>query len=418
MNMSRSILVLALMIAGTFLIAGAVSGDGYIVDDDWPKADYDKIQDAVDAAAATDQIFVYEGHYTENVVIDVAISIIGNGTDLTVIDGNESGYTLEFTTGSGGASVEDCLIINGSLNDSRSGVRIDDADGVTVLNCEITDSYTGIMINGCDNTVVEDVWVHNNSGRGIEIQNGDGHEVIDSRLVDNTYDGIYSYEANGCYFSRNNISFNYLGIMVHDGDDNNVRSNWIYNNSWYGVYFYSNTWHNNVRGNRIFNHSIKSGILGFTNCSYTDISNNSIYYNYYGIKLQSATGNNVTYNEIMNSTYFGVFLDHGADDNWIHHNNFVSNNDGSTQGRDNTGDNMWNTSDEGNYWSDYTGSDSNKDGVGDTPYSLIGGSGAQDEYPLMDDVDNDAPVKAPEFHLFFGAVICFAFVVIIRRKRD
>ena len=35
----------------------------------------------------------------------------------------------------------------------------------------------------------------------------------------------------------------------------------------------------------------------------------------------------------------------------------------------------------GNYWSDYSGTDANHDGVGDTPY-IIGGN-LQDRYPLM-----------------------------------
>ena len=36
----------------------------------------------------------------------------------------------------------------------------------------------------------------------------------------------------------------------------------------------------------------------------------------------------------------------------------------------------------GNYWDDYTGSDENHDGIGDTPYNISGGSN-QDLYPLM-----------------------------------
>ena len=35
-----------------------------------------------------------------------------------------------------------------------------------------------------------------------------------------------------------------------------------------------------------------------------------------------------------------------------------------------------------NYWDDYTGSDSNNDGIGDTPYPVPGGT-SQDNYPLM-----------------------------------
>jgi hypothetical protein len=76
----------------------------------------------------------------------------------------------------------------------------------------------------------------------------------------------------------------------------------------------------------------------------------------------------------------------------IYHNTFIEN---AHQAYDSSGNNRWNASYPagGNYWSDYNGTDrysgpgqneSGSDGMGDTPYTNIeGGSGAQDDYPLM-----------------------------------
>lgn len=44
--------------------------------------------------------------------------------------------------------------------------------------------------------------------------------------------------------------------------------------------------------------------------------------------------------------------------------------------------NLWDNGVQGNYWSDYTGEDSNSDGIGDTAYPIPGGQ-SQDRYPLM-----------------------------------
>jgi hypothetical protein len=42
---------------------------------------------------------------------------------------------------------------------------------------------------------------------------------------------------------------------------------------------------------------------------------------------------------------------------------------------------IWNSGDQGNYWSDYNSTDANGDGIGDIPYIL--NSDNVDSYPLM-----------------------------------
>jgi len=49
----------------------------------------------------------------------------------------------------------------------------------------------------------------------------------------------------------------------------------------------------------------------------------------------------------------------------------------------------------GNYWDDYKGSDTNEDGIGDTPYSI---DGDKDYYPLMKPFENY--IIAPEAAIF------------------
>ena len=55
---------------------------------------YKKIQDAVDASQSGDIVRVYAGTYSENVVVNEGISIIGNGTEDTIINGSYSGSVI------------------------------------------------------------------------------------------------------------------------------------------------------------------------------------------------------------------------------------------------------------------------------------------------------------------------------------
>jgi hypothetical protein len=65
--------------------------------------------------------------------------------------------------------------------------------------------------------------------------------------------------------------------------------------------------------------------------------------------------------------------------NRFYHNDFSNTVQVQTDGLDNSWDNGYPSG--GNYWSDYSGSDANGDGIGDTPYIIKGN--VSDHYPLM-----------------------------------
>ena len=127
--------------------------------------------------------------------------------------------------------------------------------------------------------------------------------------------------------------------------------------------------------------------------------------------------NNITSNReygLKNNQYSGI--------NLIHHNNFVDNSYQATNYPGETNTWGWDNGfpSGGNYWSDYTGTDSDGDGIGDTPYSISGKN--QDNYPLINPVDinttqefNTIP-EFPSWNILPSLFVITLMGIILRKK--
>jgi parallel beta-helix repeat protein len=88
---------------------------------------------------------------------------------------------------------------------------------------------------------------------------------------------------------------------------------------------------------------------------------NTVNSNQFGFWFWWASDNTVKENTICEND-LGFRIEEYSDGNLMHTNNIIDN---TIQAED-EGINTWDNGAEGNYWSDYTGSDLDNDGVGDT----------------------------------------------------
>ena len=91
--------------------------------------------------------------------------------------------------------------------------------------------------------------------------------------------------------------------------------------------------------------------------------------------------------------------------NLIYENNFLKNYHNAYD--DSKG--QWSYEGKGNYWDDYNGTDSDGDGVGNTPYEINGGT-TKDYYPLIE------PVETPGFELILLILAIFSIIVLKKRQ--
>ncbi|MEM2912351.1 MAG: NosD domain-containing protein [Candidatus Bathyarchaeia archaeon] len=116
------------------------------------------------------------------------------------------------------------------------------------------------------------------------------------------------------------------------------------------------------------------------------ISGNRIENNIVGIRLGYGTKGNIIFRNNITNNKYGIQL-WEASNNTFHHNLFINNTvqvyDASVVSPHYVSPsvNTWDNGVECNYWSDYNGTDNNRDGIGDTPYIIDENN--QDNYPLM-----------------------------------
>jgi parallel beta-helix repeat protein len=186
------------------------------------------------------------------------------------------------------------------------------------------------------------------------------------------YNNTISYYKNGIILSNinshiiyaNNISYNDQGIFLSESTFNTFHNNNITYNNGTGINItYSST--NNIFENNNISNNNKTGI------QITEDSNDNF----------------ITRNNITENLETGINIT-DASGNQIHHNNFINN---TQNAYDSTiALNDWDDGAEGNYWSDYLGTDDNGDGFGEDPYVILGG-GSRDWHPFVFEVDVTPP---------------------------
>lgn len=253
-------------------------------------------------------------------------------------------------------------ITNNYFDYNTYAVRLyGDADCNTIANNTMTRGTWGVSVDYSFNnniTIIYNNITHLGSGGvGINLLNSVGN-IIQENTMDHNNKGVNLYNCNNSVVSGNIMTY------MDQASIHLTESDW-----------------NTISGNKINRTQYAAGIVVSASSENT-VSGNILWYNEEGIRVESYStlntifGNNLTYNDN------GVRLYNHAGNNTFYHNNFVYsiNYQVSFLSSDNLY-NQWNSTTEGNYWSNYNGTDSNSDGIGDAPHVINADN--VDNFPLM-----------------------------------
>ncbi len=366
-------------------------------------------------------------------------NLTGGSTGITIVDSENitiknSKISLNDEDGIYIKNSENNTVCNNEISSNeRYGISSVETDGNTISSNAISDNYAGIYLSYSKNHVIDKNSMKDNGIdiSGDEIKHWETHHISSSNTINGDpiifwkdKDGEELPEDVGqvilvnCHeITVENQIFQGSGIRIFASDNIDIKNNIIKRG---GISIESS---NNIT---ISNNRITDGNNGITLIESKDIrvidndlisngyniyvcdSKDSIFkgnyvfngtvgmffrddYHEYSVRNTVIVKNNISHNDY--GLYLTVYRDYPGN-NLVYHNNFIDNKDQSKW--DGYGDSkFYNTSlKEGNYWSDYNGTDSDGDGIGDTPYTKIAyGSEEGDKYPLMNPVKID-DVKA------------------------
>jgi len=168
----------------------------YATVDDDGDADYKSIQKAIDNSSNGSAVYVKNGVYHENIVISKSITLVGESSDATIIDGGQNRNAVTITAD---GTMLFFLGIRNSSDSGGTGVSVR-ANSTIIRKCNIYDNYLGIYITNSSN-----------------------NKILTNNISDN-YCGIYLICSNKNKFWHNNLKDNKIDASFSDSSNNNWKN--------------------------------------------------------------------------------------------------------------------------------------------------------------------------------------------------
>ncbi|WP_026810153.1 nitrous oxide reductase family maturation protein NosD [Arenibacter latericius] len=327
------------------------------------------IKEAIAQAADFDTILIKKGTYNEfNIRIDKPLTLIGE--DQPIIDGEEQGEIIQIAANN--VTIDGLHIKNvgTSYTSDYAAIRVIRSEDFVIQNVKLERLFFGIYLerskNGkvLNNTIIGDAKDEYNSGNGIQLWHSQ-HIMVANNSVQQVRDGIY-LEFSDFITIENNYSANNLRYGLHfmfSNDDIYEGNTFESNGAGVAVMFSKRI---NMHGNTFKNNwgTASFGLL-LKEINDAEISGNTFEENTVGISIEGS--NRIVYknNDFIRNGW-AIKVRGACYTNTITRNNFLFNSFDLAY-NSNLNDNVF----EENYWSDYTGYDLDRNGIGDIPYRPV-----------------------------------------------
>ncbi|MBT8258719.1 MAG: nitrous oxide reductase family maturation protein NosD [Bacteroidia bacterium] len=327
------------------------------------------IKDAIESANPNDTILIESGHYREfDINVDKPLSLIGK--DYPVIDGEKKGEILTIT--SDGVTIDGLKIINVGISytEDFAGLRVRKSKNFEIKNLILEELFFGIYIEKSSHGIITNNKIYgqakdeHNSGNGLHLWYSH-HMEIRNNEVSGLRDGIYLEFADDSQII-NNISKNNLRYGLHFMFSNrDTYTDNIFENNGSGVAVMFSKHISMLRNTFKKNWGSASYGLLLKEINDAEIMMNDFIENTIAINVEGS--NRILYkNNNFQNNGWAVKVRGACYSNTFSENNFLYNSfDVSYNSKIN--DNRF----DQNYWTNYSGYDLDKNGIGDVPFRPV-----------------------------------------------
>ncbi|MEM7224325.1 MAG: nitrous oxide reductase family maturation protein NosD [Pseudomonadota bacterium] len=321
---------------------------------------------AVAAAAPGDTLRLAPGDHVGGIVIDKALSLVGQPGARIV--GSGEGRVLTFDAPG--------ILLRG-LTVTGSGLKLETEDsgvfatkratGARIESNRLEDNLIGVYLKGARDAIVKDNVIlgrrdlrMNERGNGVQIWNAPG-AVVDGNDIRYGRDGIFVTTSKQNTFRRNrfrNLRFGIHYMYTNNSEVSDNRS--IDNHVGYAIMYSHGL---EVRGNSSVGDRDHGLLLNYANRA--EIVGNRVNGPHKCVFIYNANKNAIHGNH-FEGCEIGIHFTAGSERNQISGNSFVAN---RTQVKYvGTQEVEWSQDRRGNYWSDNLAFDLDGDGLADAPY--------------------------------------------------
>ncbi|WP_422858471.1 nitrous oxide reductase family maturation protein NosD [Flagellimonas sp. S174] len=327
------------------------------------------IQEGITVAKEYDTVLVKKGTYYEyNIHVDKPLTL--KGENYPIIDGQKKGEILKII--SDNVTIDGLFIINVGVSYTTdfAAIRVTKSENFTIQNVVLEKLFFGIYLEKSShgtvyhNKIIGNAKDEYNSGNGIQLWYS--HFVnVSHNHVQGTRDGIYLEFSDNITITKNTSTKNLRYGLHFMFSDNDVYTENTFEGNGAGVAVMFSR--NIDMVNNTFKKNWGTSAYGLLLKEINDakIRNNTFEENTVAISIEGS--NRITYqNNDFVKNGWAIRVIGACYTNSFMGNNFLHNSfDVSYNSRLN--DNEFRS----NYWSNYTGYDLDKDGIGDVPYRPV-----------------------------------------------